>query len=146
MTNPLTQYKVSPEIFMVATEYVKTLDLEKTARNLDLTLDQVSGILDKKEVKRYVDAIFLEQGYMQRNKLNDVMTKIIDMKLDEMQESDIGSSKDILEILKLAHTMRMDHGKEAKEESHGAQVNINNNFGGDNYSDLLKKITAGSVI
>lgn len=145
--NPLTDYKISPEIFEVATEHVKTLDINETARNLDLPVDVVTGILEKKEVKRYVDMIFLQEGYMQRNKLNSVMTDIIDMKLEEMLETGIGSSKDILEILKLAHTMQMDHRKNtAVAEEPGTQVNIQNNtYGGENYSKLMQQLITGNI-
>lgn len=145
--NPLQDYKISPEIFEVATTYVKTLDLETTARTLDLPVDVVSGILDKKEVKRYVDQIFLQEGYMQRNKLNDVMTKIIDLKVEEMDESEMGSNKDILEIMKLAHQMQMDHNKAAKEASApSVQNNFQQNVHGDNYSNLMAKIISGEKL
>ena len=145
MSNPLQQYKISPEVFEVATEYVKHLDISQTAKALGLSNDEVSGIIEKREVKRYIDAIFLEQGYMQRNKLNDVMTMLVDQKLEEMMETGLGSSKDILDILQFAHKMRMDHDKASREEAPGTQVNIQQNYGGDNYSKLLEKITSGKV-
>jgi hypothetical protein len=100
-------------------------------------------MLDKKEAKRYVDAIFLEQGYLNRNKLNDVMTDIIDLKLEEMEETGLGSNKDILEILKFAHQMRMDHMKMSKEDAPTTQTNIQQNFGGENYSRLMEQIVTG---
>ena len=142
-SNPLTEYKVSPEIFEVTTEYCKTLSVDKTAKALNLSVMQITEILDQKEVKRYVDAIFLEQGFMQRNALNDVMTSIIELKLEEMKESGLGSNKDILEILKVAHTMQMDHRKINKEETPGMVTNVQQNFGGDNYSKLLDRIVTG---
>ena len=141
--NPLTEYRVAPELFEITTEYVKTLNISKTAIALDLSEHQVIEILDKKEAKRYVDAIFLEQGYLERNKLNDVMTELIDKKLEEMEETGLGSNKDILEILKFSHQMRMDYEKANKEEIPGQQVNIQNNFGGDNYQKLMERIVTG---
>lgn len=144
--NPLTQFKIDPQVFEVTTEYAQNLNIKETARNLQIPEHQVVEILENKEAKRYIDAIFLEQGYLQRNKLNDVMTKIIDMKLEEMEESELGSNKDILEILKVAHQMQMDHRKVSKEEQPGQQVNIQNNFGGDNYNRLLEKIVGGDPI
>lgn len=140
--NPMVQYKISPETFEVATEYVKTLDSHQTAKALDLPHDVVVGILDKREVKKYIDAIFLEQGYLHRNKLNDVMTDIINMKLEEMSETGMGSNKDILELLKFVHQMRMDYDKANKEEVPGKVTNVQNNFG-DNYSSLMEKIIQG---
>ena len=146
--NPLTEYNVAPELFEITTEYTKTLDIGKTARALELSEHEVVEMLDKKEAKRYINAIFLEQGYLNRNKLNDVMTTIIEQKLEEMEETGLGSNKDILEILKFAHTMRMDHEKVSKEEAPGTQVNLqqNNTFGGDNYQKLMEKIVTGNVI
>jgi hypothetical protein len=146
--NPLTEYNVAPELFEITTEYAKTLDIGKTARALEISEHEVAEILDKREAKRYIDAIFLEQGYLNRNKLNDVMTDIIDLKLEEMQETGLGSNKDILEILKFAHTMHMDHKKANKEDAPGTQVNLqqNNTFGGDNYQKLMEKIVTGNVV
>lgn len=141
--NPLTEFKIDPEIFEVATEYVKHLDINKAAQALQLPLDVVTAILDKKEVKRYIDAIFLQQGYLERNKLNDVMTKLVELKLEEMEETGLGSNKDILEILTQVHKMRMDYAKENKDNNPTQQTNIQNNFGGDNYSNLMKKIVEG---
>lgn len=141
--NPLTNYNVDPEFFEVATEYVKHLDINKTALALNLPAITITEVLNKKEVKRFIDAIFLQQGFMQRNKLNDVLTKIIDKKLEELEENEMGSNKDILEILKFAHTMQMDHAKMNKEEAPGIQQNIQNNFGGENYSKLLSRIVSG---
>ena len=141
--NPLTEYNVDPQLFEITTEYVKTLDIQETAKNLQLPAQVVIDILDKREAKRYIDAIFLEQGFLNRNKLNDVMTQIIDLKLEEMEETGLGSNKDILEILKLAHTIQMDHRKAGTEDQPSAQVNIQNNFGGDNYNKLLQQIVSG---
>ena len=55
--NPLTEYKIDPEIFEVATEYVKHLNIEDTAKALDLRRDQVATILEKKEVKNILNVI-----------------------------------------------------------------------------------------
>jgi hypothetical protein len=141
--NPLCEYSVAPEVFEITTEYSKTLSISKTAIALDISEHQVVEILDKREAKRYIDAIFLEQGYLNRTKLNEVMENIIELKLEEMEETGLGSNKDILEILKLQHQMAMDYKKEAKEEAPGQQVNIQNNFGGDNYQKLMERIVTG---
>ena len=144
--NPLTEYKIAPEVFEVATEYCKHLNIKDTATALGLSPDQVVGIIEKKEVKRYIDAIFLEQGYLERNKLQDVMTTILDLKLEEMMESSIGSNKDILDIITAVHKMRMDYDKINQDNQPTVQTNIQNNFGGDNYSNLMKKIIEGGDI
>jgi len=141
--NPLTEYSVAPEVFEITTEYSKTLSISKTATALDISEHQVVEILDKREAKRYLDAIFLEQGYMNRNKLNDIMESLIDQKLEEMEETGLGSNKDILEIVKLQHQMRMEYAKVNAEEAPGQQINIQQNFG-DNYQKLMERIVTGN--
>jgi len=143
MSSPLQEIKVSPEVFEVTTEYVKTLDLAQTAKALKMTQQEVVEVLDKREAKRYIDAIFLEQGYLNRNKLNDIMTELVELKLEEMRETGQGTSKDILEVLKFMHQMRMDHDKANKDNAPGTQVNIQQNYGGDNYSKLMERIVSG---
>jgi len=67
------------------------------------------------------------------------MDAIIDKKLEEMQELDMTSSKDIIEILKLKNDMRTSELKLsielAKATTPVHQTNIQNN-----YSDLLSRI------
>jgi hypothetical protein len=75
------------------------------------------------------------------------MDSVIETKLSEMVETGLGSTKDIADLLTLAHKMRMDELKaiteyeKAKEGSSiKKQTNIQINNNQPNYSDLLGKL------
>ena len=78
------------------------------------------------------------------------MDTVIEKKLQEMEEADIGSSKDITEILALSHKMSMDlldkqiklatiEGKNQVIKNQ-TNVQINEAVGGTNYESLLNKL------
>ena len=145
--------KLSPEALTVANIYLETNDIGSTANMLSIPREKVTSLLNKREVKKYIDTIFLEQGYLNRSKIAEAMTRIIEQKLEELEEAEISSSKDIADLLALSHKMRMDEIKvqqAAEKESNGfkgQQTNIQNNFSnemGSNYSALLGKLAGGT--
>ena len=146
IANPDTEYKISPEALEVAKTYLACHDTKETALSLGIEQDKVTYYLRKPEVKRFVDNIFLEQGYMNRGKLQEVMDKLFELKLEEMEDSEIGSNKDILDIVALQHKMRMEEIK-ALKEAFGTQTNVKNQVNiqqngtfGDNYDNLMSRI------
>jgi hypothetical protein len=62
---------------------------------------------------------------------------MIDSKIEEVQESGIYTSKDLLDLLQFAHKMRMDELK--SEQATAPTVNIAN-FGQGNYGMLMEKL------
>ena len=137
--------KISPEGLAVAQTYLIEGDIAGTANSLALTQLEVNDYLQTHEVKRYIDQQYLESGYRNRNKIAEVMDNIIDMKIQEMEESEMGSSKDILEILLAQHKMRMEEIKAMNDTSTPKnQTNIMiTEAGGKNYNALLGKIYNG---
>ena len=75
---------------------------------------------------------------------------MIDKKLEEADETEIYTNKDMADLLALAHKMRMEEMKaqteleKAKASTIKNQVNIQDNsgipFGQGNYGNLLKKL------
>lgn len=135
---------VSPEGLAVAEAYLMYNDVNIVARELNITTMQVSDILKNREVKSYVDTMYLEAGYRNRNNIASALDSIIDQKLLEMEESEMGSSKDIVDILALAHKMRMDElaaMARLQEKVPSTQTNVQIvDAGGVNYNALLGKI------
>ena len=130
--------KISPECLEVANTYLQTMSIAETSRSLCMPVDEVTAYLDKKEIKRYIDAVFMEQGYMNRHTLQSVLTSIITAKLEECEESEIYTQKDLADLLMMAHKMRMDELKLQQENNKTevkTQVNVQNN-----YSALLDRI------
>ena len=79
---------------------------------------------------------------------------IISKKFQEMDEADIGSNKDIADLLLLSHKMTMDildrqiqlEKIRAEKASPKSQVNVQiNNEGGSNYDKLLSKLMGGNA-
>ena len=146
--------KLSPEALTIANTYLETNDIAATAQVLQIPREKVTVMLAKREVKKYIDTIFLEQGYLNRSKIADAMSRIIDQKLEELEESEMGSTKDIADLLQMMHKIRMDELKMIQlyeKESGGSgvtnQTNIQNNFSnemGSNYTSLLEKLGSPS--
>ena len=89
-------------------------------------------------------------SYRNRFKLSETLDLLIEKKLEEADETEIYSNKDMADLLALAHKMRMDEMKaqtemeKAKAGNIKNQVNIQDNsgipFGEGNYGLLLKKL------
>jgi hypothetical protein len=133
---------ISPEAFDIANAFLTYGSIENTAEQLMLSKEEVARVLETPEVTRYIDSIYLDRGYRNREKLGSVLDKIIDAKLEEALETGIYTSKDLLEVLQLAHKMRMDELKMTKDITvPGVAVQVNNQFGGDtNYGRLMEKL------
>ena len=140
---PEEEYKMSPEMVTVVTRYLETNDTAETARSLGIPREKVTYYLNKPEAKRFVDTIFLEQGYLNRSKMAFILDEIIEQKLEEMRESEMASTKDIVDILAFAWKIRTDTVKEVREAPVPTnQTNVQNNLvvgAGDNYNQLLGK-------
>lgn len=142
--------KISPESLEIANTYLSTGSINETAAILGLPASEVTSYLDRREVKSYVDQVFLDQGYRNRGKLFALMEEIIESKLQEARDTELYTSKDLLEVITQYHKMRMDEVKLARppEQNAKTQINVQNNFadeyGGGKYGELLRKLHAGS--
>lgn len=138
MSNPIV--KISPEHLEIVNVYLSTMSLAETAKALSVPEELVSDTLEKKEIKRYIDSVFLDLGYMNRFKLANLLEEIIEEKIVEAKESGMYTKKDLVDLLTLAHKMRMDEIKASSEKSPDKQVNIQQNNYGENYGELMKKL------
>lgn len=138
------EFTLNPEVLEVAETYLKTMSTKETADLLEMDQETVIRTLAKKEVKRFVDSVFMELGYNNRFKLHDIMDKIIESKLEEAEETEVYTGKDLADILMMKHKMRMDELKAEieleKAKGPGKQVNIQQNNYGDNLTDLISRL------
>lgn len=143
LTNPEEKYKLSPEALEFTEVYLQNFDLASTAETLGISKQEASTYLGKREVKRFIDTVFMEQGYLNRFKLVGLLETIIESKLEEAVESGIYTGKDLLEVIKLLSDIRKDEMKSNREEAGPkVQVNTQNNYG-DNLSSLIDKLVKG---
>lgn len=151
---PAEYVQISPEALEVANCYLQTQDIRAVSDELSIPVDLVTDIMNRREVKAYIDHVFLDTGFNNRYKMRRAMDAIIAKKFQEMEESETGSNKDIVEIMALSHKMTMDildrqiKLEQIRTEKGGpkSQVNvqINNEPNASNYDKLLSKLMGGT--
>lgn len=144
---------ISPEGLQVAQTYLMSDgNTEKTASELDMPIELVQQYLEKREVRNYIDRIYEESGFRNKFKIGKAMDAIIAQKLEEMDETELGSSKDIAELLQMQHKMAMENmamrikllelevKKEQQIVKEQNNIQINNLIGGKGYNQLLDSL------
>lgn len=149
--HPAEALVISPEALEIANSYLTHQNTKKVSEELDINLDIVTTVLNRKEVKAYINNVFMDLGFNNRFKLREAMDAIIARKFQELDEAGVGSNKDIADLLALSHKMTMDELdrqiqlEKIREANIKSQVNVQINDSGSNYSALLEKIiNAGS--
>ena len=145
---PAEALNISPEALTVANCYLQNPDLYRVAEELQISPEIVSDILARREVKAYVDQVFYSLGFNNRFKMGDLMDSIIKKKLQDMDEAEVGSTKDITELLALKHKMLMEHmdreikleGLRASNVKTQTNIQINESAGGSRYSALIERL------
>ena len=134
--------KMAPENLEVANAYLSTGSALTAASSLGVTPDKVYEVLEKSDVKDYINSVYLDQGYRNRFRLAELLDEVIENKLQEARDSEQYSSKDLVDIIALAHKITVDHTKEAKATTNIKQQNvqINSPFGEGNYGKLMEKL------
>lgn len=151
---PAETLHISPEALEVANCYLQVQDTKKVADELDLSPEVVTEILKRREVKAYVDNVFMDIGFNNRFKMRRAMDAIIQQKFQELEESQTGSTKDIADLLQMSHKMAMDYLdreiqlEKLRQQPQGPQkqVNVQINDDGTKYGQLLKQLMSGEGI
>ena len=66
MTKEITT-RISPESIEIANAYLETGDITAVSAVLNVPRDVVSEYLNKREVKKYIDSVYLDTGYRNRS-------------------------------------------------------------------------------
>ena len=136
----------------MANTYLQYGNIREVCNYLGVREDKVVAILNKREVKQYIDTVYLDMGYRNRNNLASVMDDMIASKLEEAVETGIYSKKDLADLLQMAHKMRMDEIKAQAElekattvrNQTNVQINEGIPFGQGNYGKLMEKLLNGN--
>ncbi len=145
--------KISPEGLEIANSYLQFGNIRGVCQELCVPEDTVVAALNKREAKRYIDTVYLDMGYRNKNQIGSVLDEMIASKLEEAQETGIYSSKDLADLLQMAHKMRMDEIKAQTDLEKAQSGNIKNQtnvqinesipFGQGNYGKLMEKLLSG---
>ena len=133
--------KLAPENLELANAYLSSGNALTAAARMGISPDKVYEVLEKSEVKDYINSVYLDQGYRNRFRLAELLDEVIENKLVEARDSDTYSSKDLVDIIALAHKMSEDHRKTSETTNIRQQnVQINSPFGEGNYGKLMEKL------
>lgn len=105
---PAEVLEISPENLEIANCYLHHQDAQQVALDLDVPVHLVTVTLSRRDVRAYIDQVFFDVGFNNRFKMRQAMDAIIKKKFQELHEAEIGSNKDITEILALSHKMTME--------------------------------------
>jgi len=141
---------ISPEGLEIANCYLQFGNIKAVTEYMGVSEDKVVELINKREVKRYIDTVYLDLGYRNKNNIGSLLDEMIQSKLEEAQETGVYSSKDLADLLQMAHKMRMDEIKaqaeliKAENTSVKNQTNVQINeslpFGQGNYGKLMEKL------
>ena len=142
---------LSPEGLEVANHYLQFGNIRAVCEVMQVAEDKVVELLNKREVKKYIDTVYLDMGYRNKNNIATVLDEMIQSKLEEAQETGVYSNKDLADLLQMAHRMRMDEIKAQTELTKAETTNIktqnnvqiNNEslpFGQGNYGKPMEKL------
>jgi len=140
---------ISPEGASIANTYLaNACSLTDSSKALNLPTHEISAVLQQPLIKTYVNSILRESGYRHMVKIAEKLDNLIDRKWKELDEAEIGSNKDIADLLGMHHKMRLemsrllqtDVDKGAVGNTRNTQVNV---YGPGNYGKLMKKLVDG---
>jgi GH35 family endo-1,4-beta-xylanase len=126
--------EIDPQHMVVANELLCGKSIQQIAELTGLSNDQVTAISERSEVRRYVDAVYMSQGYLNRVRRMDIINKVIDEKMAEAAETGIYSKRDLLEWLKLLNDM----DKDSRPRAPTTAVQVNNHT--NNYTNLMQDL------
>lgn len=152
---PAETLKISPEALEIANCYLQVQDARQVAEELGCGIELVTTTLARREVRGYIDQVFFDTGYNNKFLMRRAVDAIIKQKFVEMEESGVGSNKDIAELLQLSHKMSMDlldreiQLAKLQQGTPGPQrqVNVQINEGdGSKYGQLIHKLISGEGV
>ena len=149
-SHELMPIDVPPESLMVMNAYLENgCNTKETALALGMPVEKVSQFLTQRPVKQILDQQFAEQGFNNRTRTFQLLDEIINQKIEEMEETGMLPSMDIVTLLEKVHKMKMQElqmSMKLQEITNNIQNNTTTNIqinGGENYNQLLDKIIKG---
>ncbi len=125
---------LDPILLGVANEYLKGTSVIDIAEQFSTSGDVIISVLDKKDVKSYIEGVYMTQGYMDRFRKLAIINTVIEEKLKEAMETGTHSKKDLFDWIKLATQMESDM---RPKQQPGVAVQINNNT---NYHKVMTEL------
>lgn len=123
---------LDPVLLAIANDYLAGRSIDTIADDYGISGDRVTSVIEKREVKSYIDNVYATQGYLNRGKRIAIINAVIDQKLQEALESGIYSKKDLLDWMK--HLAEIESSLKPAAKGPAVAVQINN------YDRLMKDL------
>ena len=123
---------LDPVVLAIANDYLAGHGISKLSEEYGITEDRVTSVIEKKEVKSYIDSVFATQGYLNRIKRVALINRVIHQKIEEAMETGIYSKKDLLDWMK--HLQEVETGLKPKNTGPAVAIQVNN------YDKLMKDL------
>lgn len=124
--------EIDPVILGIANQHIEGSSITDIATQFNISEDRVAQVLDRKEVKQYVDQVYLSQGYLNRFKRIQLINEVIDHKIQQVALGEEYTKKDLLEWLRLLQDMDKTARPQQKSPTVAVQVN--------NYDSLMQDL------
>lgn len=124
--------ELDPVILGIANEHIQGRSHQEIAEEFSISQDRVAQVLERREVKQYVDQVYLSQGYLNRFKRLELINQVIQQKVEAAMLGGDLSKKDLLEWLRLLQDM----DKSARPQQKGPTVAVQVN----NYDSLMRDL------
>ena len=115
---------LDPVVLALANDYLSGKGVNEIADEYGISEDRGTAVIEKKEVKNYIDSVFATQGYLNRIKRINLINQVIDQKIQEAVETGIYSKKDLLDWMK--HLQEVEKDLKPKTQGPAVAVQINN--------------------
>lgn len=123
---------LDPVLLAIANDYLSGKSVDTIADEYGISQDRVTSVIEKREVKAYIDNVFATQGYLNRARRIALINSVIDQKVQEAVETGIYSKKDLLDWMK--HLAEVEATLKPQTKGPAVAVQINN------YDRLMKDL------
>ena len=123
---------LDPVVLAIANDYLSGKSIVTIADEYGISSDRVTAVIEKREVKAYIDNVFATQGYLNRVRRFALINNVIDQKVQEAVETGIYSKKDLLDWMKHLADVEATLKPQVKGPAVAVQIN--------NYDRLMKDL------
>ena len=123
---------LDPVVLAIANDFLSGKSIEEMSDEYGVSQDRITSVVEKKEVKIYIDSVFATQGYLNRVKRINLINQVSDQKIADAVETGVYSKKDLLDWMR--HLQEIETGLKPKQSGPQVAVQINN------YDKLMKDL------
>ena len=128
--------KLDPVLLAIANDYLAGEDVDKISKEYGVSQDRIAAVLDKDDVKKYIDNVYVTQGYLNRVRRMKLVNQVIEQKVQDALESGVWSKRDLLDWMK--HLNDLEETAKPKKQSPQVAIQVNN------YDKLMKDLFNGN--